>query len=302
MVRIGIYGYECTVEYVFSGYKIIPLSNNYNEVKELARDSKLYHLTAFVEIEDEYHGSIDSLCFDLEAVLAFADGRDVLIRNQLRETESYDNLDQDYPLKLEGYNRRSGGGHPIMSDAFSKESRSDYVCLAMEKLKGESNTDKCFRNAFFKSIEVFRARENFIDVSYYLLFSGIESLCRAIENDFKSNNCAAPIAKVLKAYGFDISQESLKEPFKSVMTYVHLRNALFHNGELEKEVKTPNGITTYKLSKYYSPFSRLVPLLLLKYIGFDDGYINWNSWLDRQAFRARKKRKNKIIVFNKHQT
>ncbi|WP_425666981.1 hypothetical protein ACPUEJ_20030 [Vibrio tubiashii] len=289
MLRVGIYGYECIRECSFSGYKIVPLYANYNKVKNFSSDSKLYHLTAFVEIDDTYCGSIDSLCFDLEAVLSFADQRDVIIRHQLRDCESYSKLDEDYPLFLEGYNRRSGGGGVILSDAFSTDTRENYIYLAMNKLQGETDADKSFRSAFFKTIEIFRARENFIDVSYYLLFSGLESFCRAIENDYSSKNSAEPITRVLKNYGFDIEQESLSEPKKSVMTYVHLRNALFHNGKLEKKVNTPSGgVVTYTQSQYYSTFSRLVPLLLLKYTGFDDGHINWNSWLDRQPFCVRK--------------
>ncbi|TOE71168.1 hypothetical protein CGJ38_22400, partial [Vibrio parahaemolyticus] len=86
--------------------------------------------------------------------------------------------------------------------------------------------------------------------SYYLLFSGLESFCRAILDDYKSKNCATPITRVLVGYGFDVKQENLDSHHKSVMTYVHLRNALFHNGQLEKTTK--NG-DTFKLTDYFSP-------------------------------------------------
>ncbi len=146
---------------------------------------------------------------------------------------------------------------------------------------------KSFERLFLKIVEVLRARQNFIDVSYYLLFSALESLCRHIKNDF-GKNCAIPITSVLQEYKFSVYQDCPKKPHQSIMTYVHLRNALFHNGKMEKEVKTPTGdVIVYTQSEYYSTFSRLLPLVLLRYIGFDDNYINWNSWLDREPFEFR---------------
>ncbi|PDO51829.1 hypothetical protein AWE29_22630, partial [Escherichia coli] len=41
-----------------------------------------------------------------------------------------------------------------------------------------------------------------------------------------------------------------------------------------------------KLSDYYSNLNLLLPLVLMKYIGFDDGLINWDSWIDYEPFLA----------------
>ena len=284
MERIGVYGYECSVEMSFDNFNLIPVNNNFSEVKKLASDNDTYHLTAILEVSGSH--KLRDLVFDLEAVLSFIDHRDVLIRNVLHKSEEFNNLEADFPLKINAHKRRSGGSSNIISDVFNKESRHSFIHLAMNKLSdSEDPENKVFRSAFFKTVEVFRGRECFIDISYYLRFSALESLARVIYNDYTSRTCATPIAKLLIEYGFDIKQENLKEPYKSVTTYVELRNALFHNGSFEVTVKRNGNQLVYKLSEYSSVFSRLILLVMIKYIGFDDGSINWNSWLDRIAFK-----------------
>ncbi|CAH1455676.1 hypothetical protein B6J47_00965 [Klebsiella pneumoniae] len=289
MIRLGIYGYECTKEYKFNDFKITPLYKRHSESYKLAKDKDAYHLTAFVEYINGNTKKLNimnlrSEIHDLEAVLSFIDHRDVIISNELREHETYDNLDMDYPRKIISHQRKNGGGCVIINDAFSSDSRETFIALTMKQLQSESNPiNESFRKAFFKTIEVFRARESFIDISYYLLFSALESLCRAKQNDYKSKCSATPIKNVLTEYGFDIKQENKKEPCKSIMTYVHLRNALFHNGELT--AKTNDG-DIFEMKDYYPALHRLLPLILIKHIGFDDNRINWNSWLDRIPFKS----------------
>lgn len=283
MIKIGIYGYECTKETSCSGYKIIPKYTQHSVVKKLVSDPHKYHLTAILEIDKNHNN--DELIFLLEAILSFIEHRDVIIQNQLHPQEDLNNLFNDYPLVIDAHKQDNGGGAKIISDVFSCESRENFINLAMRKLADNSTAEtKAFRKAFFKTIEVFRSRESFIDISFYLRFSALESLARAIFNDY-SKSYAPAIAKLLTTYNFDIKQENLKEPHKSVMTYVELRNALFHNGLLEVCVSRDGKEYSYKQSDFSSTFARLIPLVMIKYIEFDDGYINWNSWLDRQAFK-----------------
>ncbi|MCL1140297.1 hypothetical protein [Shewanella pneumatophori] len=281
VIRIGIYGYECTKEAILNGYIIVPLYTNYSDVRKLANDENYYHLTAFLELIDTNNLTVDEFIFDLEAVLSFAVQKDVLIRNKLNINECVTDLGDDYPLRLEGAGRRTSRTSVVTNDTISPDSRAIYIGLAMKALASNTSESKSFRKAFFKVNEVFKARQHFIDVSYYLLFSALESLCRSIKNDFASKNCAKPIMLVLNEYGFDIQETLLSKPHQSFMTYVHLRNALFHNGLLEKEVNTPSGETViYRQSEFYSTFSRLIPLVILKYIDFDDGFIDWNGWVN----------------------
>lgn len=284
MNRIGVYGYECTKEAIFENYRMIPKYTSYSKVKKLASDPNTYHLTAILEIS----GNVDirELIFMLEGVLSFIEHRDVIITNRLHTDENVNNLAEDFPTTIKAHKRHNGGGATIIADAISSKSRQQFISQAMSKLSDLSTTEsKTFRSAFYKTIEVFRGRECFVDISYYLKFSALESLARAVLDDY-SKSSAPPIAKLLKTYGFDIKQENLQEPHQSVMTYVELRNSLFHEGLFEARVQRDGNLVVYKLSEYSSTFSRLLPLVMIKYIGFDDGYINWNSWLDREAFKA----------------
>lgn len=285
MKKYGIYGYEISRPAEFDGFHLTPLSDNYTEVRKNASDLDNYHLTGFLSIDETQFPDIRAFIFDLQGVLSFIDQKNVIISNLLREHETYENLDVDYPTKLTALKRINGGGNVILGDAFSSNSRMDFIAMALDKLK-ESDIEKgAFRGAFFKSIEVFRGSDSFIDVNYYLLFSALESLSRFHLDDYTSKNCSTPIAKFLEPFGFNISQDNTRELVKSVSTYTHIRNALFHNGKFECEVNINGRMERISISKYYSQFNMLIPLIMLKYIGFDDGHINWNCWIDRMRFK-----------------
>ena len=287
MVRIGIYGYECTRKATFDTFSIIPRYTDFRQVKSLASAEWNYHLTAFLEIPGKKQFDTDTrnLAFDLGAVLSFIDHKDVIIANFLNDSETYENLSNDFPLKLVGQKRHDGGGQVIESDTFAAKSRGDFIELALSKLsdKSDPNND-AFRQAFFKSVEVFRARKPYIDISYYLLFSGLESLSRSVFEDY-SSNAARPICNLLKRYGFNIEQDNANNLQRAVSTYTHLRNAMFHNGEFEKRVNINGEDVVLKLTDYCSQFEQLVPLALIKYINFDDGHVNWESWIDGMPFK-----------------
>ncbi|MAR73479.1 MULTISPECIES: hypothetical protein [unclassified Halomonas] len=285
MKSYGIYGYEISKRAEFDDFNLIPLTDNYTTAKERASDLNSYHLTGFLEINGSNSLDNKSLLFDLQGVLSFIDQKNVIITNELRVHESYNDLDEDYPRQLTALKRINGGGGVILGDTFSPTSRKNFIVMALAKLKESDIEGGPFRTAFFKSIEVFRGSDSFIDFNYYLLFSALESLARFHLDDYKSSNCSTPIAKFLKPYGFDISQDNVDSMAKAVSTYARIRNALFHNGKLECEVNINGRMKKIDIFDYYSQFSMLIPLVLIKYIGFDDGHINWNCWLDRMPFK-----------------
>ena len=287
MIKLGIYGYECTKSANFDHFKIIPFSTSYDEVLGLSSDQNKYNLTSFLEINDENTINIPSFIFDLTGVLSFIDQKDIVIQNQLNDEEEYNNLNENYPRYINDGIRPNGIGKTIMGDAFVIDSRRLFIDRALTKLSDTSDpNNECFRQAFFKTIEVFRAKRTYIDVSYYLLFSALESLSRSVLNGYTSTNCATPITNYLQSLNFDIYQDKRDELNKAVSTYAHLRNSLFHNGKFYKEVNFNGNIVRLKLMEFYSNLEILLPLVMMKYIEFDDGHINWNSWLDRQMFKV----------------
>ena len=283
MTSYGIYGYEISIVNELEGGKLIPYCDDYSNVKKLSSDLNNYNLTGFLEIDDDKAIDARSLIFDLQSVLSFIDQKNVIITNGLHEHEAYTNLDDDYPKKLTAEKRLNGGGSLILGDTFSRNSRKEFIVKTLRRLGNKS--DEAFRGAFFRSVETLRGSGGFIDVDYYLLFSALETLCRSQCSDYETKNVSVPIAKVLKEFGFDISQDNTMEPHKAVSTYAHLRNALFHNSKLECEMNINGQMTVLRLTEYFSQFRRLVPLAIMKSVEFDDDHINWNSWLDRMPFR-----------------
>jgi hypothetical protein len=110
------------------------------------------------------------------------------------------------------------------------------------------------------------------------LFSGLETFIRTKTGDKNSKISKLASDFLSQNYAINVKNtgdEDLKRNFSS---YTYIRNALFHNSEIKVIIR---GVE-YKLTDdYFSSFRILVSLVILKAVDFDDGYINWNSWIDR---------------------
>lgn len=276
----GVYGYECTQPAHIDRFELRPRYSGLTEARDKARDKTVYHLTAVV-VGD---GIDPKLAFRLEAVLSFIEHLDVIVTAPIDVNAS--DVFQAFPPTLPTHARHNGGGPTLMSDVFFQNSRADFIRSCLLHLQNE---DKCAKTLFadllFKKVETFRQRRPLLEVSYYLLFSGLEAHARAATNDPNSRNASKPIAKLLTGYGFDVSIERPTDLRRAVSTYTHLRNALFHNAQLEAQVNINGKLATLKLLDYYSNFLLLVSLVVFKSTPFDNGHINWDCWIDRQPFK-----------------
>jgi hypothetical protein len=275
----GVYGYNITREIELPGLRIVPTDDDFSRVKDAARDLNEFRLTGIAYLD---HPS-DELVFELEAVLSFIEHLEVLITSPILCADS--EVTNQFPEHIAAHKRHNGGGAMLMADAFLPESRKDFIAKALDRLSDQAFCDSTqFRTLFFKCVETFRQRKQFLDTSYFFLFSGLESYSRAVTNDRTSKNVAVPICTALAQLGFDVSQDRPDELVRAVSTYAQLRNALFHNSELETEVNINGNVVRLKVIDYIFHISQLVALSVLKIVGFDDGHINWNSWVDRQPF------------------
>lgn len=275
----GVYGYDITKEIALPGLRIAPIDDDYRRVKERARDPDEFHLTGIAFLEEPDAERL----FDLEAVLSFIEHLDVLV------TAPFPCGDADptgkFPVRLATHKRHNGGGAMLMADTFLPESRKDFIGKALENLGDKDFCESTqFRVLFFKCVETFRQRKHFLDTSYFFLFSGLESYSRAVTNDRTTKNVSVPICAALKTLGFDVDENRPNDLVRAISTYAHLRNGLFHNSELETEVNINGNLVRLKVIDYIFHISQLVALSILKIVGFDDGHINWNSWVDRQPF------------------
>lgn len=276
----GVYGYNITREIDLPGLRIVPTDDDYIRVKDAARDLNEFRLTAIAYLDQANDGFV----FELEAVLSFIEHLEVLVTSPVLCGES--DLTDQFPASIAAHKRHNGGGAMLMADAFFPESRKDFIAKALDRLGDQTFCESTqFRILFFKCVETFRQRKQFLDTSYFFLFSGLESYSRAATNDRASNNVSVPICAALTQLGFDVSQDCPDELVRAVSTYAQLRNALFHNSELETEVNINGNLVRLKVIDYIFHISQLVALSVLKIVGFDDGHINWSSWVDRQPFK-----------------
>lgn len=283
MQQFGVYGYECSRKMEFDSYTITPITTKHADAKRLAADQKRYFLTATLEFKEKQPPEVlRKLLFDLEAVLSFIDQMDVIILAHPARTVTQTDGDQKY---IVAHPRNKGCGQVIISDCFETNSRKEFIVMALQKLEDDQHDrGKAFRTSFFREIEVFRGRTIIMDVTYYLLFSSLEALSRAFYEKY-DGSAAEQIAKLLKNYNFDVKQDNYADLKKGISNYTELRNALFHNGKTEKTLERDNRTINLKLVDFHDELWRLLPFVLIKYIGFDDGHINWNGWLDRNYFK-----------------
>jgi hypothetical protein len=276
----GIYGYEISKRFELKDLIIHPLHEDFKAVEDLAQSVENYFLTGIIEYKKE---STAISLFDLEGILAFIDRMDVIITNK-DEFSNLKSAKSNIPNKLYLNGRQNGDGQLIASDNFFENNyRAKFINSAINQLSEENNSS-VLRKAFFKSIEPFRARRPFLEISYYLYYSALESLARFDQNNSECRNSNIPINNFLQYLGFNVRQNFPEDLERSIASYTHLRNALFHNSKLEKEIKCNSKKVTLKMKDYHGYLKRLVPLSILKYMGYDDGKRRWKSWYDRMPY------------------
>lgn len=222
--------------------------------------------------------------FRLEAVLSFIEHLDVIVTEPMA-LELNQPHDQ-FPRVLRTSRRHNGGGAMIGSDTFFPDSRSSFIEKALQRLDDSAYCEATgYRILFFKTSETFRQRKPFIEVSYFLLFSGLETYVRKSLNDFDSKEVAVLLNKHLRTLGFNVFNFKESQLERSMDTYARLRNALFHNSKFEAHRKINGNDHTYQLTDFYAQFLILVALVVVKATDFDDGHLNWDAWVDRQLLR-----------------
>ncbi|MBD8871837.1 hypothetical protein [Rhodanobacter sp. DHB23] len=275
----AIYGYEFTKPFFLNGFEFIPRYEDAVQAHDASR-SRDFNLTGWVY--SEVFG--DVLPFRLAAVLSFIERMKVVISDPIVLLPSFKG---DFVDSISGglFERSSGGGAVLIRDCIDKNSRPDFIRKAMSAFDNLDIAEKCrFPELIFSCVESFSLSRPLIEIQYFLLFSSLEMYARSITRD-SSPRLPRIISKALNDHGFDVSKKHQFDSRKSISTYTDFRNALFHNGR-RFFVREEGGVRKYfRLNDYIFNIAQLVALLVLKVVDFDDGHINWNSWLDRQAFK-----------------
>lgn len=274
----AIYGYEFTKCFEYRSMKFLPRYSWVVDVHDVARDLKGYNLTGVV-LMDSYDSE---QVFRLETVLSFIEQLDVLISTPQDLGE--DSYFERFPPVARIAPRHDGGGAVLHQDTFFPDMRARFVTLAMSHLEDKVFCETTGWNTlFFKATIPFRQRKPYLEVSYFLLFSGLENYVRRTLKKPHENNVAALIARRLGQLGFNIYPDNLLDLKRSADSYARLRNALFHNSSFQTERRLKDGsIIRYDLRDYYAHFMLLVSLVVLKGIDFQHPRIRWDSWITLQ--------------------
>jgi hypothetical protein len=263
---------------MYRGMSFFPRYAWVTDANEKARDLTCYHLTGIVVLDKHD----DHQIFCLEAVLSFIEHLDVLISDPLPLSDS--DVFALFPPIARTAKRHNGGGAVLHQDAFFHEMRSNFIEIAMSKLADDQFSEETgWRTLFFKATVPFRQRSPYLDVSYFLLFSGLETYVRQTLGDLDSKDIAQLISKRLRQLGFDIYNYRPNDLKRSADTYARLRNALFHNSSLETTRRTDDrSVVNYNLLDYYANFLTLVNLVVVRASGFDHPSLQWDSWITMQ--------------------
>lgn len=275
----AIYGYEFTRPFQYAGLRFLPRYSWVSDVHYKARDLGHYNLTGVVVL-DTYD---DQQIFCLEAVLSFIEHLDVFISDPSESDSSkYFSL---FPEVARTAQRHKGGGAVLHQDTFFPTMRSDFICRAMDRLADDAFCQSTGWNTlFFKATVSFRQRNPYIEVSYFLLFSGLETYVRRTLAKPDDKDIGALISRRLRQLGFNIYSYRPTDLKRSADSYSRLRNALFHNSAFRATRRGKDGVViTYDLRDYYAHFMILVSLVVVKAIDFDHPRLRWDSWITMQT-------------------
>ena len=273
----GVYGFQVTKPIKLTGLQIKPRASDYAQVRSWASDLHAYNLTAVIVGDSIDNGYL----FDLECVLSFLERLDVVVTLPTAAAEA--DLFTLFPLTIRTRRRQNGGGPVIGEDTFFPTSRGDFIAKAMEKLGDKVFCEAShFRELIFKFVQTFRQPEPYVDITWFLLYSGLEAFARGKSSGAKGKSLEL-ICQLLKRYGFNVEENKHADLRRNMSTYKDLRDRLFHNSEYE--VQTRAHTVKVKMTDYLFNLEQLVALTILRAVEFDDGHINWDSWIDRQPFK-----------------
>lgn len=304
-MRFAIYGFFFNKPFCFNDFCFSPIrvDLSFGEKVKLSTDTYRYNLTGYIDTPE-----IDSqdFIFTMQAVLTFVQQQDVII------TEIFDDdIQSEYFSGFE----RIGSGAPfgmysdlqqeIIEKLYFKLLDKTDLCNQKNNNSSLALENNCeFSSLVYKVIEPFHMRKKFIEISYYLYFSGLEAFCKQylksyypetkISNDV-SKNFAEMLEKLEINYIHICSKDcnynlrnkiNDKEKFLklSLSTYSNLRNSLFHQNLFVAEVQcsmAKNDKESVHITDYEYSLLRLCNAVILKYIGVNNSRLDCSKWYTR---------------------
>lgn len=308
-LKFAIFGFFFNKQFSFNGFNFIPVKYDlpfWDEVK-ISKDKYRYNLTGYIETPEI---DAEEFIFNMQAVLTFVQQQDVVIKLVIDFS-----LEESYEADFE----RRGCGAPfaMFSELQTEIVEKLYLKLIDENdlcnLRGENSVFDDVHNAEFKSLifkvtEPFHMRRPFVEMTYFLYFSGLEAFCKQYLKSYYdklySDKAPSALGNALEKLNIihvnvfcDTSTYNIKntklteEDFLklSVTTYSNLRNALFHSNKfIANTQKSPIEITKgnypeveVRITDYEYYLHRLCNAVILKYIGIENQRLDCSKWYTR---------------------
>lgn len=320
----GIYNFCFNHKIISKDFILHPFYKKFTDAKKFSNETSFYNLTGFLECRQDSDEKIRDLIFHLSAVLTFIQQQNVIIANTFDSFQT-DKADlkrfRDYIItEKRNWNqfafRNDNDFDNAINKVYEKIISNNDPCNTKSKNFFDDNYHKEYASLIFKNIEKFKMSKPFVEITYFLVFSALESFCKAyiknVLNESVCNDVNYNIAKVLNSLKipfvfsdcsgkFEMNKYNENDKtnendfFKSsIRTYTGLRNALFHSNKFfeyfDEEGKYPpnNNDSEHLIFKHKIKVTdccynlhKLVMYVGLKCAGFDSDIYNWSSWWKR---------------------
>lgn len=309
-MKFAIYGFYFTREFSFNNLYFTPNKRNVSfwEGVNISKDKYQYNLTGYIDTPEL---EVDKFIFVMQAVLTFVQQQDVSIK-LVTNKNPIDFFSSDF--------ERRGTGAPfamycdlqeeIVGKLYIKLNDNNDLCNQKDNNSVFGNLHNCeFRSLVYKVIEPLHMRRNFIEMSYFLYFSGLEAFCKQYLKSYypeinivkdASKNIAQMLEKLEINYiqvdtsdmNYNLRNHDIKkEDFLklSLSTYSNLRNSLFHENLFVAEtessiIRDSNGKYLKEdvlITNYVYNLHRLCNVVIIKYIGVENSRFDSSKWYTR---------------------
>ena len=308
-MKFAIYGFYFDRPFSFNDIHFTPIEIHlpfWEKVNRIKAQYN-YNLSGFIdtpEIESE------NFIFSMQAVLTFVQQQDVIIKKVTSEK-----VDNSY---ISDFQRRGNAApfvmvpdlyEEIVKKLYSKLIDDADLCNQKGSDSVFSNSNNCeFKSLVYKVTEPFHMRRNFIEITYFLYFSGLEAFCKQYlksyfpefysETAHKAIGCTLEQMKInyvnvfMFPSQYNVKNEQLTENDfikLSITTYSRLRNSLFHSNKFVAEVendpieisKNKYPMQEVKITDFDYNLLRLCNAVILKYIDIENPRLDCSKWYTR---------------------
>lgn len=280
----GIYGYNFAYPAQVRGFSLIPLRDS----RKRSGSTELL-LTGYGSVRVANEAELPKFAEELLLLahaMTFCQQQQVVVSRFVHLGDGEDPCGK-LPDSLPMLQPRRLQEEIIISDAFAKESRIRFFEMFIAQMKKDG--DGSLARAFMRQIEISRLATPYWELEHFLAFTGLEILAKTHGPKQDPRNVTIPITSMLQKLGFRAftkngeGRGSIKPiPQTIVQDFAIARNAAFHQGEM---VTIRKGRSINACHQLYN-LRMLLADSALRLLNFDDGWINWDRWGDRIAFKS----------------